>query len=142
MKDSFLPSGSTVKQQWYVIDATDRYLGRLSTEISTLLQGKQKAFFVQNKNIGDYVIVINASKIKISGKKAIQKQYFRHSGRPGGKTLENFQDLYLRLPERILEKSVKGMLPKTRLGRRLFSKLKVYKGSNHPHFCQNPHYLV
>ncbi|CAM9096800.1 unnamed protein product [Discosporangium mesarthrocarpum] len=138
MKDTFIPSKKQAKQQWFLIDAQDKCLGRLSTEIAKILKGKNKNFYLPYQNIGDYVIIINADKILISGKKAIQKVYFRHSGRPGGKTIETFENLQNRLPERIIEKAVKGMLPKNRLGRKLFTKLKVYKNQEHPHHSQKP----
>nr|YP_011007535.1 50S ribosomal protein L13 [Syringoderma abyssicola]WAM64964.1 50S ribosomal protein L13 [Syringoderma abyssicola] len=138
MKNTFIPSKLALKQQWYIIDAKDKCLGRLVTKISNLLRGKNKVIFTPAQDIGDYIIIINAEKIKVTGKKFTQKIYFRHSGRPGGKTIEKFEDLQLRIPERILEKAIKGMLPKNSLGRRLFTKLKIYKGSEHPHLSQNP----
>lgn len=138
MKDTFVPSKLGLKQQWYIIDAKDKCLGRLATEVSNLLRGKNKTIFTPSQDIGDYIIIINANKINVSGKKRLQKIYFRHSGRPGGKTIESFEELQLRLPERIIEKAVKGMLPKNRLGRKLFTKLKVYKGEDHPHMSQKP----
>lgn len=137
MKDTFIPSNRDLKQQWYIIDAKDKCLGRLATEVSNLLRGKNKTIFTPSQDIGDYVIIVNANKINVSGKKNRQKVYFRHSGRPGGKTVENFEELQLRLPERIFEKAIKGMLPKNRLGRKIFMKLKVYKGEEHPHMSQN-----
>ncbi|CAM9092969.1 unnamed protein product [Ectocarpus sp. 13 AM-2016] len=138
MKDTFVPSKLDLKQQWYIIDAKDKCLGRLATKVSNLLRGKNKIIFTPSQDTGDYIIIINANKINVSGKKSLQKLYFRHSGRPGGKTIENFEDLQSRLPERIIEKAIKGMLPKNRLGRKLFTKLKVYKGEEHPHMSQKP----
>ncbi|CAM9109597.1 unnamed protein product [Chrysoparadoxa australica] len=138
MKDTFILSKQTIQTEWFIIDAADKCLGRLATEIVKLLRGKDKPFYNPAQNIGDYIIVINADKVVVSGKKSIQKLYMRHSGRPGGKTIETFNELQVRIPERIIEKAVKGMLPKTRLGRQLFTKLKVYKGSTHPHVAQNP----
>nr|YP_011007256.1 50S ribosomal protein L13 [Scytothamnus australis]WAM64685.1 50S ribosomal protein L13 [Scytothamnus australis] len=138
MKNTFIPSKNNLKQRWYIIDAKNKCLGRLATEVSNLLRGKNKIIFTPAQDIGDYIIIINANKIRVSGKKATQKIYFRHSGRPGGKTIENFENLQLRIPERIIEKAIKGMLPKTRLGRKLFTKLKVYKGQEHPHVSQKP----
>ena len=138
MKDTFVPSKFSLKQQWYIIDAKNKCLGRLATEVSNLLRGKNKSIFNPSQDNGDYVIIVNANKVNVSGKKRLQKKYFRHSGRPGGKTIENFEDLQARIPERIIEKAVKGMLPKNRLGRKLFTKLKVYKGEEHPHISQNP----
>ncbi len=138
MKNTFIPAKRDSKQQWYIINAKDKCLGRLATEVSNLLRGKNKIIYTPAQDVGDYIIIINANKINISGKKRSQKLYFRHSGRPGGKTIEKFESLQLRIPERILEKAIKGMLPKNRLGRKLFTKLKVYKGEEHPHMSQKP----
>lgn len=142
MKDTFIPNKLRITQKWYIIDAKDQCLGRLATKVSNLLQGKSKIIFTPSRDIGDYIIIINADKINVTGKKVNQKLYFRHSGRPGGKTIENFEKLQLRLPERIIEKAVKGMLPKNRLGRKLFTKLKVYQGSDQPHLSQHPKILI
>lgn len=145
MKNTFLPSETLLKtkkkEKWYIIDAKNKCLGRLSTKIANLLRGKNKVIFTPSQNIGDYIIIINIDQVRVTGKKFTQKLYFRHSGRPGGKTIETFENLQNRLPERIFEKAVKGMLPKNRLGRVLFTKLKLYKGSNHPHSAQNPCYI-
>nr|QSV12704.1 ribosomal protein L13 [Phaeophyceae sp.] len=141
MKDTFNPLKRNYKQQWYIINAEDQYLGKLAVKASNLLRGKTKTIFTPEQDIGDYIIVINANKILVSGKKSINKTYFRHSGRPGGKKVENFQELQSRIPERIIEKAIKGMLPKNKLGRKLFTKLKVYKGPKHPHTAQKPHIL-
>nr|YP_011005568.1 50S ribosomal protein L13 [Cutleria multifida]WAM62572.1 50S ribosomal protein L13 [Cutleria multifida] len=138
MKETFIPSKLELKKQWYIIDAKDKCLGRLATEVANLLRGKKKVIFTPAQDVGDCIIIINADKIFVSGKKRTQKLYFRHSGRPGGKTIEKFEDLQLRIPERILEKAIKGMLPKNRLGRKLFTKLKIYKGQEHPHISQKP----
>nr|QWK41884.1 ribosomal protein L13 [Protohalopteris sp.] len=142
MKDTFIPTKLRVKQKWYIIDAKDQCLGRLATRVSNLLRGKKKILFTPSQDVGDYIVIINADKINVSGKKFIQKLYFRHSGRPGGKTIESFEKLKLRLPERIIEKAIKGMLPKNRLGRKLFTKLKVYTGTEHPHLSQDPTILI
>ena len=141
MKDTFIPSKLDLKKQWYIIDAEDKCLGRLATAVSDLLRGKNKIIFTPAQDVGDCIIIINADKINVSGKKRLQKIYFRHSGRPGGKTIEKFDDLQLRIPERILEKAIKGMLPKNRLGRQLFKNLKVYKNQEHPHIAQKPQIL-
>ena len=138
MKDTFIPSKRDLKKQWYIVDAKDKCLGRLATEVSNLLRGKKKIIFTPAQDVGDYIIIINADKIFVSGKKRLQKIYFRHSGRPGGKTIEIFEDVQIRLSNRILEKAIKGMLPKNRLGRQLFRNLKVYKGVKHPHMSQRP----
>jgi large subunit ribosomal protein L13 len=138
MKDTFIPSNTSIKSQWFIIDAKDKCLGRLATEVVKILRGKTKIFYTPAQDTGDYVIIINAKEIKVTGNKATQKTYMRHSGRPGGKTLETFEQLQARIPERIVEKAVKGMLPKNRLGRKLFTKLKVYQGDSHPHLGQEP----
>lgn len=138
MKDTFIPSNTSIKSQWFIIDAKDKCLGRLATEVVKILRGKTKIFYNPAQDTGDYVIIINAQEIKVTGNKAIQKTYMRHSGRPGGKTIETFEQLQARIPERIVEKAVKGMLPKNRLGRKLFTKLKVYQGDSHPHMAQEP----
>lgn len=138
MKDTFIPSKRDLKKQWYIVDAKDKCLGRLATEVSNLLRGKKKIIFTPAQDVGDYIIIINADKIFVSGKKRLQKIYFRHSGRPGGKTIEIFEDVQIRISNRILEKAIKGMLPKNRLGRQLFRNLKVYKGVKHPHMSQRP----
>ena len=128
--------------EWFLLDAESKTLGRLSTEISRILLGKNSVHYNQSHNIQHGVIVINAEKINITGKKENDKFYYRHSGRPGGLTIETFKELKKRLPSRLIEKSVKGMLPKGSLGRELFTKLKVYKGSEHPHQAQNPKKLT
>ncbi len=124
--------------EWFLIDANATTLGRLSTEISRILLGKNSPYYNPSQNIQHGIIVINAEKINVTGKKETDKFYYRHSGTPGGLTIETFKELQTRIPCRILEKSVKGMLPKGSLGRELFTKLKVYKGPVHPHKAQNP----
>lgn len=140
MKDTVTTSTSqtTFEARWYLVDATDKRLGRLASEIANLLRGKDKPIYSPSSDYGDYVIVVNAKNIIVTGKKAEQKIYMRHSGRPGGKKVETFNQLQNRIPERIVEKAVKGMLPKNRLGRQLFTKLKVYSSSSHPHVAQSP----
>nr|QUE28104.1 ribosomal protein L13 [Sahlingia subintegra] len=123
---------------WYVIDAEEQNLGRLATEIANRLRGKNKSIYTPHANTGDFVIVINADKISVTGKKLIQKKYYRHSGRPGGMKIETLENLQKRMPTRVLEKAIKGMLPKGPLGRTLFKKLKVYANTNHPHEAQKP----
>lgn len=123
---------------WFVVNAEEKTLGRLSSEISKVLLGKTDVDYNPSQAIKNAVIIINAEKIKVTGKKETDKFYYRHSGRPGGLTIETFKELQKRLPIRIIEKSVKGMLPKGGLGRELFTKLKVYKGPEHPHKAQNP----
>ena len=141
MKSTFIPSKSSVKKKWYLIDAKEKCLGRLVTRVSNILRGKNKILFTPSQNIGDYIIIINADKIKVTGKKFTRKIYFRHSGRPGGKRLENFQTLQDRLPEKIFETAIRGMLPKNRLGRQLLTQVKIYRGADHPHLSQNPTFL-
>ncbi len=141
MNKTSVPSSDSIDRQWFLVDAENQTLGRLATEVASILRGKTKPNFTPHLDTGDFVIVVNAEKIKVTGKKADQKLYRRHSGRPGGMKVENFNSLQARIPERIVEKAIKGMLPHTRLGRQLFSKLKVYKGSEHPHSAQEPKIL-
>ena len=138
MNKTSTPSLSTIKRSWFLVDAKGRTLGRLASEIANVLRGKNKPSFTPHLDTGDFVIVVNAEKIEVSGKKASQKLYRRHSGRPGGMKIEKFETLRDRIPERIIEQAVKGMLPHNSLGRQQFKKLKVYKGSEHPHDAQNP----
>ena len=138
MNKTTIPSLDSIKRQWYVVDAENQTLGRLATEVASVLRGKNNPQFTPHLDTGDFVIVINAEKIQVSGNKANQKLYRRHSGRPGGMKVETFNALQGRIPERIVEKAIKGMLPHNALGRQLFRKLKVYKGSEHPHSAQNP----
>ena len=137
-----LPTQDTLEQKWYVIDAAEQRLGRLATEIAMILRGKNKATYTPHMDTGDFVIVVNAEKVVVTGRKGQQKLYRRHSGRPGGMKTETFDQLQARIPERIIEKAVKGMLPKNSLGRKLFTKLKVYVGSEHPHAAQQPETLT
>ncbi len=141
MSKTPLPTKDTLEQKWYVVDAADQRLGRLATEIAMILRGKKKPNFTPNMDTGDFVIVTNAEKVVVTGRKNEQKLYRRHSGRPGGMKVETFDQLQARIPERIIEKAVKGMLPKNALGRKLFTKLKVYTGSEHPHAAQQPEIL-
>lgn len=138
---TYLPPQATLERNWYVVDATDQRLGRLATEIAMVLRGKKKPTYTPHMDTGDFVIVINAEKVDVTGKKRTQKIYRRHSGRPGGMKEETFEKLQKRLPERIIEHAVKGMLPKNSLGRQLFTKLKVYAGADHPHAAQQPQVL-
>jgi large subunit ribosomal protein L13 len=138
MNKTFIPSSDYTQKKWYQIDATDKTLGRLSTEVANILQGKNKVNYYPSVDMGDYVIIINAEKISVTGNKEEQKLYRRHSGRPGGMKIETFKALKQRIPERILEKSIKGMLPKGPLGRKMFTRLKVVQGSTHSHIAQKP----
>jgi len=130
--------GEYTERKWFVVDATDQILGRLAARIATILRGKHKPIYSPHLDVGDAVIVINAGKIRVSGKKAQQKVYYRHTEYPGGLRKTQMSRLLLTRPERIIEKAIKGMLPKNSLGRRQFRKLNVYSGSDHPHQAQNP----
>jgi large subunit ribosomal protein L13 len=141
MEKTFLPNQETLEQKWYVVDAAEQRLGRLASEVANVLRGKNKPSFTPHMDTGDFIIVINAEKVVVTGKKPKQKLYRRHSGRPGGMKTETFEQLQHRLPERIIETAVKGMLPKNSLGRKLFTKLKVYTGTTHPHQAQQPEEL-
>ncbi|MEA5594876.1 50S ribosomal protein L13 [Rivularia sp. UHCC 0363] len=138
MNKTYVPTQETVERDWYIIDAADQRLGRLATEVATILRGKNKPLFTPYMDAGDFVVIVNAEKVVVTGKKSSQKLYRRHSGRPGGMKVETFEHLQARLPERIVEKAIKGMLPKNSLGRQLFRKLKVYAGPAHPHAAQQP----
>ena len=141
MNKTSTPSLDKIDRQWYLVDAENQTLGRLATEVASVLRGKNKPHFTPHLDTGDFVVVVNAEKIRVSGNKSHQKLYRRHSGRPGGMKVETFESLQQRIPERIVEKAVKGMLPHNALGRQLFRKLKVYKGSDHPHTAQQPQVL-
>ncbi|HAJ62447.1 MAG TPA: 50S ribosomal protein L13 [Cyanobacteria bacterium UBA8543] len=141
MEKTYLPPHDTLERNWYVVDATNQRLGRLASEIAMVLRGKNKPSYTPHMDTGDFVIVVNAEKVAITGKKRTQKLYRRHSGRPGGMKTETFAKLQVRVPERIIEQAVKGMLPKNSLGRQLFTKLKVYAGDTHPHQAQQPQVL-
>ena len=135
---TFSPKDSDITRQWHVIDATDVVLGRLASHVAVLLRGKHKPIFAPHVDTGDFVIVINADKISLSGAKLEDKKAYRHSGYPGGLTAVAYKDLMAKHPERAVEKAVKGMLPKNSLGRKTFGKLKVYAGPTHPHQAQQP----
>ncbi|AFY82357.1 50S ribosomal protein L13 [Oscillatoria acuminata] len=142
MNKTYVPPQGSIEQKWYVIDAANQRLGRLAVEIARILRGKNKPTYTPHMDTGDFVIVVNAEKIEVTGKKRSQKLYRRHSGRPGGMKTETFAKLQNRLPERIIEQAVKGMLPKNSLGRQLYTKLNVYAGSEHPHAAQKPETLT
>jgi large subunit ribosomal protein L13 len=142
MEKTYLPPQDSLEQTWYVVDAADQRLGRLASEIAMVLRGKNKPTYTPHMDTGDFVIVVNAEKVVVTGKKRTQKLYRRKSGRPGGMKTETFAKLQTRLPERIIEHAVKGMLPKNSLGRQLFTKLKVYAGDSHPHQAQKPQELT
>ena len=128
----------TVTRKWYVVDATGKTLGRLCTEIANRLRGKHKPEFTPHVDTGDYVVVVNAEKIVVTGNKATDKLYHHHSGYPGGIKSISFDRLLVKSPEMIIEKAVKGMMPKNKLSRAMLSKLKVYAGNDHPHSAQQP----
>ena len=138
MNKTSIPSIDSLDRQWYLVDAENQTLGRLATEVASVLRGKNKPHFTPHLDTGDFVVVVNAEKIRVTGKKSEQKLYRRHSGRPGGMKVERFDALQARLPERIVEKAIKGMLPHNALGRQMFRKLKVYRGNEHPHVAQDP----
>jgi large subunit ribosomal protein L13 len=142
MSKTPLPTKDTLEQKWYVVDASEQRLGRLATEIAMILRGKNKPTYTPHMDTGDFVVVVNAEKVVVTGRKNEQKLYRRHSGRPGGMKTETFDQLKVRIPERIIEQAVKGMLPKNSLGRKLFTKLKVYTGNDHPHDSQKPETLT
>jgi len=127
-----------VEREWLVVDATDAVLGRLATEVAQILKGKKKPQYTPHVDTGDFVIVINAEKIRLTGDKALKKTYYSHSGYIGGLKEVSYQRMLEKHPERIIEKAVKGMLPKNSLGRAMNRKLKVYAGPNHPHAAQKP----
>lgn len=127
-----------MQQEWYVIDATDQVLGRLATQIATLLRGKHKPTFTPSMDDGDFVIVVNADKIQVTGSKELQKVYYRHTGYPGGIRSTSYRTMKQKHPERILRFAVRGMLPKTRMGRKQLGKLRIYAGPDHPHAAQCP----
>ena len=138
MNKTSVPSIDSIDRQWYLVDAENQTLGRLATEVASVLRGKNKSSYTPHLDTGDFVVVINADKVRVSGSKPQQKLYRRHSGRPGGMKVETFAHLQERLPERIVEKAIKGMLPHNALGRQMYRKLKVYKGAEHPHAAQQP----
>ena len=135
---TYTPKPGDIQRDWYVIDATDVVLGRLATQIATLLRGKHKATFAPHVDGGDFVVVINADKVALSGNKRETKLAYRHSGYPGGLRAVKYGELLDKNPERAIEKAVRGMLPKNTLGRNQLSKLKVYRGAEHPHAAQQP----
>ena len=129
---------SEISRDWYLVDAKDKTLGRLASEIAQVIRGKRKPYFTPNLDMGDFVVVINAEKVAVSGKKEEQKKYFKHSGYPGGDKEISLSHLRSTQPEKIIYNAVKGMLPHNRLGRKLIKHLKVYTGSEHPHASQEP----
>ncbi|MFW5731459.1 MAG: 50S ribosomal protein L13 [Desulfonatronovibrionaceae bacterium] len=135
---TYSPSHKDAQRNWQVIDAEDKILGRMATEIATKLRGKDKPEFAPHLDMGDFVIVVNADKIRVTGNKLSQKKYYRHTGYPGGIREITLQKLLEKKPEEAIRKSVQGMLPKNKLGRSLLKKLKIYTGPDHPHQAQKP----
>jgi large subunit ribosomal protein L13 len=138
---TFSAKAHEVKRDWFIIDASDKVLGRLAVEIARRLRGKHKPEFTPHVDTGDYIVVINAEKVRVTGRKAEQKMYYRHSQYPGSLKTTSFAKLQLKFPTRIIEKAVKGMLPKGPLGSAMYRKLKVYAGAQHPHAAQQPQAL-
>ena len=144
MKDimkTFSAKSHEVKREWFVIDATDKVLGRVASEVAHRLRGKHKPEFTPHVDTGDYIVVINAAKLRVTGNKGLKKTYVRHTGYPGGIYETNFDKMQAKFPGRVLEKAVKGMLPKGPLGYAMIKKLKVYGDNNHPHAAQQPSVL-
>ena len=138
---TFTANANTVKRDWFIVDAAGQNLGRLATEIAVRLRGKHKPEYTPNADTGDYVVVINAEKVNVTGNKFEDKKYYRHTGYIGGIKETAFKDMLAVHPDRVIEKAVKGMLPKNPLGRVMFKKLKVYAGEQHPHAAQQPKVL-
>jgi large subunit ribosomal protein L13 len=140
---TYVPRQGEVTAQWYLVDATNQNLGRLASDIARVLRGKHKAVYTPNADVGDFVVVINAAKFRVSGKKMTDKIYYSHSGYPGGLREQSMEDLLAGShPERVLEKAVRGMLPHNKLGEDQYRKLKVYAGADHPHAAQQPRDLA
>ena len=138
---TYIAKPESVKRDWYVVDASGKTLGRLATELANRLRGKHKPEYTPHVDTGDYIVVINADKVAVTGNKANDKMYYRHTGYPGGLKEANFATLQAEKPEMIIEKAVKGMLPRNPLGRAMYRKLKVYAGTEHPHTAQQPQQL-
>ena len=142
MKTTFMANAANIDRKWYVVDAAGQTVGRLAAEVAKVLRGKNKPTFTPHVDTGDFVIVINAEKAVFTGKKLTDKMYFRHSGYPGGTTFTAAGKLMENAPEKVIEKAVRGMLPKNRLGAQMYRKLNVYAGSEHPHAAQKPEVLA
>lgn len=141
MKTTFMANASNIERKWYVVDAAGQTVGRLAAEIAKVLRGKHKPTFTPHVDTGDYVIVINADKVVFTGKKLTKKVYFRYSGYTGGAKFTSADKMMEKMPERVIEMAVKGMLPKNRLGAQMYRKLNVYAGADHPHAAQQPEEL-
>ena len=141
MKTTFMANASNIERKWYVVDAEGQTVGRLAAEVAKVLRGKNKPTYTPHVDTGDYVIVINADKVKFTGKKLTDKVYFRHSGYQGGTTFTSAGQMLEKFPTRVVEHAVRGMLPKNRLGAQMYRKLNVYAGAEHPHAAQKPEEL-
>ncbi|MCR5281854.1 MAG: 50S ribosomal protein L13 [Lachnospiraceae bacterium] len=139
---TFMPNPQTVDRKWYVVDATDMTLGRLASEVAKVLRGKNKPIFTPHADTGDYVVIVNAEKVKVTGKKLDQKMYYHHSDYVGGMKETNLREMMAKKPERVVELAVKGMLPKGPLGRQMYKKLHVYAGPEHQQAAQKPEVLT
>ncbi|HHF98746.1 MAG TPA: 50S ribosomal protein L13 [Candidatus Aerophobetes bacterium] len=135
---TYMPKKEEIVRKWYLVDAKDKILGRLATKIARILSGKDKPIYTPHIDTGDFVIVVNARKVRVTGRKEEGKIYYHHSGYPGGLKKETLAELREKKPEEIIRRAVKGMLPKNRLGRKMLKRLKVYPDENHPHQAQNP----
>ena len=135
---TFTPKADEIERRWWVVDAEGQILGRLATQVASVLRGKHKVQFTPHLDVGDYVVVVNAEKIAVTGDRLAQKTYYRHSGYPGGLREQTLEELLARHPDRAVRLAVKGMLPRNRLGRQTYRKLKVYAGPDHPHAAQAP----
>ena len=138
MTKTFSAKKEEIERIWYVVDAQDKVLGRLASEVAKILRGKHKPIYTPHVDTGDHVVVINADKVRLTGDKLDKKIYYRHSGYPGGIKSATAREMMKKKPETVIEKAVRGMMPKNRLGRAMFTKLNVYKGSDHPHKAQKP----
>jgi large subunit ribosomal protein L13 len=136
---TFIPKKDDIEQKWWLVNAEGKILGRLATEVADLLRGKKKPQFTSHLDTGDFVVVVNAEKVRVTGRKLDQKTYYSHSQYPGGIKAETLKDLLERKPEEVIKRAVWGMIPKGKLGRAVYKKLKVYRGPSHPHEAQNPH---
>lgn len=135
---TYVAKREEVERKWYVVDATDKHLGRLAVQVARILTGKHKPTYTPHVDTGDFVVIVNAEKIAVTGKKLEQKRIYKHSGYPGGLKSRTYAEVLNRQPEKLIERVVKGMLPKTKLGRVMYKKMKVYAGASHPHSAQQP----
>jgi large subunit ribosomal protein L13 len=139
---TFSPKQTDIERKWYLVDARQQVLGRLATQVARILRGKHKPIFAPHVDVGDHVIIVNAEKIRLTGKKAAQKRYKRHTGYPSGLKETSYETMLANHPERVLEHAIRGMLPKNRLGRQMIKKLRIYAGEAHPHTSQQPEKLT